>query len=249
MCTWLPDRSGCRDWRSRMRTGQRPAPPIWGGSVVSAALPRSRHDGPDQDPGRMVRRRFRQPPLLGRQRVDRPHGPGQPARSRPVRRAGSARRPRRMPRRRPLGTADAPQHTWSFDELTSTQPVQPYSAAAYGTGSPAARRAVHRAVEPEAARARHHRARRRRDRIRVRVHPGCAHRGVGAAADRVRAVDRGPVPEGREVAGDHGPRRLDRRRHRGDGRVLPLRVDGDHGRDDRSVRPVRRGDRRGIRGR
>ena len=26
------------------------------------------------------------------------------------------------------GTPDAPQHTWSFDELTSTQPVQPYSA-------------------------------------------------------------------------------------------------------------------------
>ena len=34
------------------------------------------------------------------------------------------------------GTPDAPQHTWSFDEVTSTQPVQPYSAAAYGQGTP-----------------------------------------------------------------------------------------------------------------
>ena len=34
------------------------------------------------------------------------------------------------------GTPDAPQHTWSFDELTSTQPVPRYSAAAYGTGAP-----------------------------------------------------------------------------------------------------------------
>ena len=33
-------------------------------------------------------------------------------------------------------TTDAPQHTWSFDELTSTQPVQPYSAAAYGQDTP-----------------------------------------------------------------------------------------------------------------
>jgi len=34
--------------------------------------------------------------------------------------------------------ADAPQHTWSFDELTSTQPVQPYSTGAYGQEAPPA---------------------------------------------------------------------------------------------------------------
>ena len=34
------------------------------------------------------------------------------------------------------GAPDASQHTWSFDELTSTQPVQPYSAGAHGQEAP-----------------------------------------------------------------------------------------------------------------